>query len=120
MRGYDMHRNLETDWNAKGTYSTTLFTNEAVQLIKEHDAKKPLFMYLAHLAPHTGNRDNPFQAPNATIARFAHIGDPDRRTYAGRVQNIWLKWDEPFSMRARKVENFISGAHHIQDDLIIA
>ena len=109
MRGYDMHRNLETDWNARGTYSTTLFTNEAVQLIKEHDAKKPLFMYLAHLAPHTGNPDKPFQAPNATIARFAHIGDPDRRTYAGMHKIIFTsKYDEPIT-RA-KVENSMLGA----------
>lgn len=85
MTGYDMRRNMEVDWEARGKYSTTLFTNEAVKLIKEHDTNKPMFMYLAHLAPHSGNKWNPLQAPDDEIAKFAHIPDPERRIYAGMV-----------------------------------
>lgn len=79
-----MRRNMSVDWSAKGKYSTTLFTEEAVKLIREHNNEKPMFMYLAHLAPHTGNSYQPLQAPDEEIAKFAHISDPERRIYAGK------------------------------------
>ncbi|XP_065337199.1 arylsulfatase B-like [Cloeon dipterum] len=88
LRGYDMHRDLNTDWSSVGEYSTRVFTREAVRQIRDHDTNKPLFMYMAHLAPHTGNPDTPFQAPNETLARFAYIGDPDRRMYAAMVTEL--------------------------------
>lgn len=78
-----MRRNLETDWSAMGKYSTDLFTDESVRLIQEHDTRVPLFLYLAHLAPHTGNMRDPFQAPDDVVAKFSHIQDPERRVYAG-------------------------------------
>ncbi|RZC34525.1 arylsulfatase B-like, partial [Asbolus verrucosus] len=86
--GYDMRRNMTVDWSAKGKYSTTLFTEEAVRLIKEHNTENPMFMYLAHLAPHTGNDDDPLQAPDEEIAKFAHIADPERRIYAAMVSML--------------------------------
>lgn len=85
-KGYDMRRNMTVDWSAQGKYSTHLFTDEAVKLIHEHDTNTPMFMYLAHLAPHTGNAHDPLQAPDEEIAKFAHIADPERRIYAGRTQ----------------------------------
>jgi len=82
-----MRRNMTVDWHARGQYSTDLFTNEAVRIIQTHDSKKgPLFLYLAHLAPHTGNPDDPFQAPDEEVAKFTHIEDPERRMYAGRIK----------------------------------
>ncbi|PSN49058.1 hypothetical protein C0J52_10594 [Blattella germanica] len=82
--GYDMRRNMSIDWDARGKYSTDLFTDEAVNIINTHNSEKgPLFLYLAHLAPHTGNPEEPFQAPDEEIAKFAHIEDPERRMYAG-------------------------------------
>lgn len=74
---------METDWSAKGKYSTDLFTEESVGLIRNHDKSTPMFLYLAHLAPHTGNMRDPFQAPDHLIAKFSHIEDPERRVYAG-------------------------------------
>lgn len=82
--GYDMRRNMEVDWEARGKYSTNLFTEEAVRLIQKHDTKDPMFMYLAHLATHSGNQDNPLQAPDEEIAKFGYIADPERRIYAGK------------------------------------
>jgi hypothetical protein len=77
---------MTVDWLARGQYSTDLFTNEAVHIIQTHDSEKgPLFLYLAHLAPHTGNPEEPFQAPDEEVAKFAHIEDPERRVYAGRI-----------------------------------
>ena len=37
----------------KGTYSTDLYTNRAVQVTKDHDKISPLFLYLAYSAPHS-------------------------------------------------------------------
>ncbi|XP_023029567.2 arylsulfatase B isoform X1 [Leptinotarsa decemlineata] len=86
--GYDMRRGMDVDYSAKGKYSTTLFTEEAVRLIREHDTKNPMFMYMAHLAPHTGNDNDPLQAPDEEIAKFAHIEDPERRVYAAMVSML--------------------------------
>ncbi|KAG5882847.1 hypothetical protein JTB14_022358 [Gonioctena quinquepunctata] len=86
--GYDMRRNMDVDYSAKGKYSTTLFTEEAVKLIHEHDTKNPMFLYMAHLAPHTGNDNDPLQAPDEEIAKFAHIEDPERRIYAAMVSML--------------------------------
>ncbi|XP_066154452.1 arylsulfatase B-like [Euwallacea fornicatus] len=83
--GYDFRRNMTVAWDAKGKYSTTLFTEEAVKVIHEHNTEHPMFMYLAHLAPHAGNDWNPLQAPDEEIAKFAHIQDPERRVYAAMV-----------------------------------
>lgn len=80
-----MRRNMTVDWLSHGKYSTDLFTNEAVHIIETHDSHKgPLFLYLSHLAPHTGNPEDPFQAPDEEVAKFAYIEDPERRMYAGR------------------------------------
>jgi hypothetical protein len=82
-----MRRNLEVAEDARGHYSTDLFTEEAVRIIKEHDSNSSaLFLYLAHLAPHAGNYENPLQAPEDAVERFSHIGDPSRRKYAGSSQ----------------------------------
>jgi arylsulfatase A-like enzyme len=61
-------------------YSTTLFGDEAVRLIQEHDPARPLFLYLAFNAPHT-----PYQAPKEYLDRYAGIANPIRRTYAAMV-----------------------------------
>ncbi|KAL1509594.1 hypothetical protein ABEB36_004305 [Hypothenemus hampei] len=86
--GYDFRHNMTVDWDAKGKYSTTLFTEEAVRLIHEHNTDHPMFMYFAHLAPHAGNDWDPLQAPDEEIAKFAHIQDPERRIYAAMVSML--------------------------------
>nr|UNO37574.1 GSS1 [Psylliodes laticollis] len=86
--GYDFRRNLEVDYDAKGKYSTTLFTNEAVKLISEHNTDNPMFLFMAHIAPHTGNEDEQLQAPDEEIAKFARIKDPERRIYAAMVSML--------------------------------
>jgi hypothetical protein len=84
-----MRRNLEVAEHARGHYSTDLFTDEAVTIIKRHDVKNSsLFLYLSHLAPHAGNYENPLQAPQDSIKRFPYIRDHDRRTYAGSLVGL--------------------------------
>ncbi|XP_014208813.1 arylsulfatase I-like [Copidosoma floridanum] len=88
-RGYDMRRNMSVAHDARGKYSTDLFTAEAVKLIDEHDAAGgPMFLYLAHLAPHSGTDREPLQAPDDVVARFSYIRDPERRIYAAMMAKL--------------------------------
>ncbi|CAK9825521.1 Arylsulfatase B [Anthophora retusa] len=86
--GFDMRRNLTVAWDTAGKYSTDLFTNEAVRLINEHDTNHPLFLYLAHLAPHKGNQNQLLRAPDEEIAKFSYILDPERRIQAAVVSKL--------------------------------
>ncbi len=61
-------------------YATTLIGNDAVKLIEQHDADKPLYLYLAFTSPHT-----PYQAPKEYLDRYQNIADPDRRSYAAMI-----------------------------------
>jgi arylsulfatase A-like enzyme len=61
-------------------YDTTLFGAEAVRIISEHDASKPLFLYLAFTAPHT-----PYQAPQEYLDKYSNIADKNRRAYAAQI-----------------------------------
>ncbi|XP_043488808.1 arylsulfatase B-like, partial [Polistes fuscatus] len=86
--GFDMRRNLSVAWDTLNKYSTDLFTEESVRLINSHDTKNPMFLYLAHLAPHNGGFKNSIQAPDEEIAKFGYIHDPERRTYAAMVSKL--------------------------------
>jgi arylsulfatase B len=82
--GLDFRRNENVNYDDKpGKYATDLFTNEAVKIIKASEKEKPFFLVLNHLAPHTGNDYDPFQAPEEEIEKFNHISDPNRRVLAG-------------------------------------
>jgi hypothetical protein len=82
-----MRRNLEVAEDARSHYSTDLFTEEAVRIIRQHDSNSSsLFLYLSHLAPHAANYENPLQAPEDAVQRFSHIEDPNRRKYAGTTR----------------------------------
>ena len=63
-------------------YLTTVLGNEAAAFIhRNKDA--PWFLYVPFNAPHT-----PKQATAALLARFAHITDENRRTYAAMVSGM--------------------------------
>ncbi|XP_060067991.1 arylsulfatase J-like [Ylistrum balloti] len=85
--GYDFRSNVSLDYTAIGQYSTTLFTERAVDIVKQHNREEPLFLYLPYQAVHTGNvpSGNPLQAPSAYINRHPHIRSAERRHYAGMV-----------------------------------
>jgi len=46
-------------------YYTTAITENALQFIETHDASEPMFLYLAHYAPH-----RPIEAPEHRIPKF--------------------------------------------------
>lgn len=83
-----MRKNLTVDWNSVGTYATDLFTEKSVETINNHNKSEPMFMMIAHLAPHAGNEDDPLQAPVEEINKFKYIHDKKRRTYAAMVSKL--------------------------------
>ncbi|KAJ1529683.1 hypothetical protein ONE63_006438 [Megalurothrips usitatus] len=88
MAGHDMRRNESVAWDLQGRYATDVFTEEAVDIIRRHDQRVPLFMYLSHLAVHAGNAGKLLEAPQEEIDKFRHIADPNRRTYAAMVSKL--------------------------------
>lgn len=63
---------------------TTKLGEEARGFVERHAAStKPWFLYLAFNAPHT-----PLQARADMLAKFAHIADERRRTYAAMVATV--------------------------------
>ncbi|XP_075540031.1 arylsulfatase B-like [Dermacentor variabilis] len=53
-----------------------------------HFMNYPLFLYLAHQAPHTKGGPEPLQAPAKNVAKFSYIGDHYRTIYAGMVDAL--------------------------------
>lgn len=60
-------------------YLTTALSNDAAEFVKDNK-DQPFFLYVAYNCPHA-----PQQAPKEDIARYSHIKDPKRRTYAAMV-----------------------------------
>lgn len=83
-----MRANLTMHYESKGTYATDLFSDVAANTIQNHPADVPLFMYLAHLAPHAANAADPLQVPDDELAHFGYIGDEKRRKYAAMVSRV--------------------------------
>lgn len=84
--GFDLRRDTYPAWDQQGKYATDVFTEEALQIIRNHPSEsKALFLMLAHLAPHAANDGKLLEAPQATIDKFRHVIDSNRRTYAGMI-----------------------------------
>ena len=79
--GFDWHRNDKV--NRDEGYTTTLLGDEAVRLIGKHDAKTPLFLYMAFNAPHT-----PLQALPEHLQQYQHVKDKTRQTYSAMVHAV--------------------------------
>ena len=81
-----LERNGEPLRDFSSPYLTDFFTDEALRWLagrREADAKRPWFLYLSYNAPHT-----PMQATEADLARFAHLKDERRRTYAAMMHAL--------------------------------
>uniref|UniRef100_A0A336MIA9 CSON000254 protein n=1 Tax=Culicoides sonorensis TaxID=179676 RepID=A0A336MIA9_CULSO len=86
--GLDMRRGLDVARDLHGKYTTDIVTEEAVHLIKNHNETKPLFLYLAHVAVHSGNPYNPLPAPDEVVAEMSHIEDYKRRRFAAVLTKL--------------------------------
>lgn len=80
-----MRRDLNVSWDSFNKYATDLFTEETINLIRSHNVCNPMFLYVAHLAVHAGNFDDPVQAPANIVEMFSYIKDEKRRMFAGKV-----------------------------------
>ncbi|XP_014789497.1 arylsulfatase J [Octopus bimaculoides] len=83
--GYDFHRNLDVAKDALGHYSTEIFTQEAVKIIKNHNETKPLFLYLPYQAVHSSSIQPYLEAPEKYTKRFPNISNKQRKLFAGMV-----------------------------------
>ncbi|KAM0735511.1 Arylsulfatase J [Formica fusca] len=86
--GLDIRRGMEPAWDLHGEYSTDIFTKEAVRLIDNHNSSRPMFLYLAHAAVHSGNPYNPLPAPDEEVAKFKNIFDYNRRRFAAMLSKL--------------------------------
>ena len=77
----DWHRN-ESSLREEG-YSTELIANEAINIIKNKEQNRPLFLYVAFNAPHT-----PIEAPLKSIEKFSYLEDEKDRVYAANVNAL--------------------------------
>ena len=87
---YTHERDGGLDWHRNGKpvreegYTTNLLGTEAAQLILEHDASKPFFLFVAFNAPHS-----PFQPPPETRFNEPYRDMPSpRREYAAMVASM--------------------------------
>lgn len=86
--GFDMRRNMSVAFDLHGQYATEIISKESVRIVEHHDTSKPLFLYVAHAAVHSGNPYEPLRAPDETIAKMQHIKEYDRRKFAAMVSKL--------------------------------
>ncbi|XP_053603791.1 arylsulfatase J-like isoform X2 [Plodia interpunctella] len=87
VSGFALYRNFTPAWDVEG-YITDVYTEEAVSIIKNHDVTKPLFLNIAHNAPHSGNQASLMQAPPEDVRAMRHVELPERRTLAAMLKKL--------------------------------
>lgn len=72
---------MDTLYDVNGTYSTYLYTEKAIEILREeHDQGNPFFLYLAYQNVHW-----PLEAPDEFVDQFKHIENPQRRFVAAML-----------------------------------
>ena len=79
--GYDWQRNGKT--LREDGYATHLLVEDAVRVLADRDRSRPTFLYVAFSSPHLPN-----EAPSASIERFAHLENENRRVHAAMVSEL--------------------------------
>ncbi|XP_026322449.1 arylsulfatase J-like [Hyposmocoma kahamanoa] len=87
VSGLDLFRNTSAAWDVEG-YITDIYTKEAVNVVKNHDKSKPLFLMVSHNAPHAGNNGALLQAPPATVRSMRHVESQERRIFSAMVKKL--------------------------------
>jgi len=81
--GHDLQRDGKSI-HEDGMYLTRFEAREAVRFLEQRDRSKPFLLYVPFTAPHT-----PMQAPEETIAKYAHVpAAAYRRVYAAMVDEV--------------------------------
>jgi len=77
----DLYENETPDRKQDNKYSTTLFTEKAQDVIRNHDSSQgPMFLFLSYQAPH-----DPLEVPESYLEEYAYIKNKNRRKYAGMI-----------------------------------
>ncbi|XP_059046081.1 arylsulfatase B-like [Achroia grisella] len=87
VSGMCLYRNLTPAWDVEG-YITDVYTDAAKSIIESHEETKPLFLMVAHNAPHSGNDGALLQAPHEDVRSMRHVESPERRIYAAMVKKL--------------------------------
>lgn len=87
-RGIDLWKDTVLQTNETGRYLTSLFEEKAEYIIANRNKSKPLFLLLAHQAPHVSFGSPPMQAPTENIEKFFYIGDEKRTLHAAMVDAL--------------------------------
>jgi len=77
------------------SYGDLMYAQYAVDTIRKHPTKQPMFLYVAFQAPHT-----PLQAPQKYEDMFSSAWQADRKTYAA----MGALWDEAVGNIAKALE----------------
>ncbi|RZF37524.1 hypothetical protein LSTR_LSTR008562 [Laodelphax striatellus] len=109
--GFDIRRGMDVAWDLHGKYSTDIFTDESVRIIRGHNSSQPLFLYIGHVAVHSANAYNPLPAPDKLVAKFTKINDFNRKKFAAML----TKLDESVG----KVVAALQSSKMLKDSLIV-
>jgi arylsulfatase A-like enzyme len=86
---FNHKREGELDWHSdfaashESGYATDLIGRAAAAFVADSRPDEPFFLYVPFSAPHL-----PMQAKPDDLARYAHIAEADRRTYAAMVDSL--------------------------------
>ncbi|XP_053603795.1 arylsulfatase J-like isoform X2 [Plodia interpunctella] len=87
VSGMALYKNLTPAWDVEG-YITDVYTEKATSIIRNHDKSKPLFLNVAHNAPHAGNPGAVLQASPKDVSAMRHVESPGRRIFAAMVKKL--------------------------------
>lgn len=66
-----------------GEYSPAIFNEKAIEFIKKHDKKSPMFLVMSYQNVH-----DPLQVPKKYSSMYNHIANKDRQIYAGMTSYL--------------------------------
>uniref|UniRef100_A0A672R756 Si:dkey-174i8.1 n=1 Tax=Sinocyclocheilus grahami TaxID=75366 RepID=A0A672R756_SINGR len=81
--GFDLHDGERPAWELSGNYLTRLFTERVKEILKGHDQRTLLFLYVDLQAVHT-----PLQTPGHLLRHYQTLGNRPRRHYAAMVSGV--------------------------------
>ena len=84
--GYDFRSNFTVNREARGYYSTDLFTDKSLSIIENHSMEKlssPLFLYIPYQAVHA-----PLEAPRSEYQNIQKTGNIPRDIYRAMLSRL--------------------------------